>query len=42
MEGPWEVRQGGEQGELLADHKYDDKDSGKTVIYVIVLYCIVY
>lgn len=27
MEGPWEVRQGGEQGELLADHKDDDKDS---------------
>ena len=40
MEGPWEVRQGGEQGELLAEHKDDDKDSGKNayICYRIILY----
>ena len=39
MEGPWEVRQGGEQGELLAEHKDDEKDSGKNVIYVTIVHC---
>lgn len=38
MEGPWEVRQGGEQGELLAEHKEaEEKDCGKT-IYLIYIY----
>ena len=40
MEGPWEVRQGGEQGELLADHKDDEKDSGKKECYLPYCNCI--